>query len=92
MKVRFLKRAVRDLHQIEEYIRAESPSGAARVGARIRKRAEDLGQFPFQGTKSEHADLFQLYVARTPYILIYRVRNDEVHVITVVHASQRRRS
>lgn len=92
MKVRFLKRAIRDLNRIEAYIRAESPSGAKRIGARLRKRAQDLAQFPFQGTQSVRHDLYQLYVTRTPYILIYRVRDDEVQILTIVHASQRRRS
>jgi toxin ParE1/3/4 len=92
VKVRYLERAVNDLIKIEEHLRSESPRGAARIGSRIRKRADDLAQFPFQGTKSRRADLFQLYVAKTPYILIYRVKGEEVHIITIVHTSQRRRS
>jgi toxin ParE1/3/4 len=92
VKVRYLQRAVADLIRIEAHIRAESPRGAARVGARIRKRAGDLAQFPFQGTRSRRHGVFQLYVAKTPYILIYRLENDEVQIITVVHTSQRRRT
>lgn len=92
MRVRFTARALRDLNRINAYILSESPSGAARIGARIRKRANDLAQFPFQGTKSQRQDLFQLYVSQTPYMLIYRVRADEVQIVTIVHTSQRRRS
>lgn len=91
MRVRYLDQAVRDLIRIEAYLREHSPRGAARVGARIRKRANDLSQFPDQGTPSRRHGLRQLYVTKTPYILIYRVRDDEVHIITIVHASQRRR-
>lgn len=93
MRVRYLERAVADLTRIEAYLRSESPRGAARVGARIRKRAQDLAQFPFQGTRSrQRKNLYQLYVTKTPYILVYRVENDEVQIITIVHTSQRRRS
>ncbi len=90
MRVRFLKRAVQDLINIEAYTRKHSPNGAARIGARIKKRADDLGQFPEQGTPSDKAGVRQLYVAKTPYILIYRLKKDEVQVITVLHTSNRR--
>lgn len=90
MKVRFLKRAVQDLINIDAYTREHSPRGAARVGARIRKRADDLAQFPEQGTRSDKANVWQLYVAQTPYILIYRIEKNEVQIITILHASNRR--
>ena len=90
MKVRFLKRAVQALINIEAYTRQHSPRGAARVGARIQKRANDLAQFPEQGTQSEKAGVRQLYVSQTPYILIYRVKRDEVQIITILHTSNRR--
>lgn len=69
-KVRFLKRAIQDLIEIDEHTRAHSPRGAARVGARIRKRADDLARFPESGTLSEKTGLRQLYVAKAPYMLI----------------------
>lgn len=90
MRVRFLKRAVQDLINIEAYTREHSPRGAARVGERIRKRAYDLAQFPEQGTASEKAGVRQLYVAKTPYMRIYRIKRDEVQIITILHTSNRR--
>jgi toxin ParE1/3/4 len=90
VKVRFLKRAVQDLINIDNFTRKESPRGAARIGARIRKRADDLAQFPEQGTASDKVGVRQLYVAKTPYILVYRIKNDEVQIITILHASNRR--
>lgn len=90
MRVRFLKRAVQDLLNIETYTREHSPRGASRIGARLKKRAEDLAQFPEQGTESEKAGIRQVYVAQTPYILIYRIKGDEVQIITILHTSNRR--
>ena len=90
--VRFLKRAIQDLIEIDEHTRAHSPRGAARVGARIRKRADDLARFPESGTLSEKTGLRQLYVAKAPYMLIYRVRGNEVQIITILHTSRNRRS
>lgn len=90
MKVRFLKRAVQDLMEIEAYTRRHSPQGAARVGARIRKRAYDLAQFPEQGTESPKAGVRQIYVGKAPYMLIYRVQGEEVQILTILHTSRRR--
>ena len=92
MKVRFLARAAQDLARIAERTRTESPAGAARIGARLKKRADDLTLFPEQGTLSPRTGLREIYVTRTPYILIYRVAANQVQIITIVHAKQRRRS
>jgi len=89
-EVLFLKRAVQDLIDIEAYTRERSPQGAARIGARIRKRADDLAQFPEQGTESPKAGVRQLYVGRTPYMLIYRIFGAEVQILTILHTSRRR--
>lgn len=91
MKVRYTRRALRDLGRIEAHVRRESPKGAVRIGARIRKRIDDLQQFPKQAKQGEGSKLRMLVVTRTPYIVVYRVRL-EVEIIAIVHAAQRRRS
>jgi toxin ParE1/3/4 len=92
LKVRYLARALRDLRRIDEFVRRESPARARDTGERIEKRIADLALFPLQGTQSARRNLRQLYVTRTPYIVIYRVVRREVQIVTIVHASQQRRS
>lgn len=89
MKIRYTKRALRDLLAIETYIEQHSPKGAARIGARIRKRIDDLELFPEQGAPSEKQGVRLLVVTRTPYVVLYRVRKD-VEILTILHGFRRR--
>jgi addiction module RelE/StbE family toxin len=89
VKVRYTKRALRDLAAIDVYITQHSPKGAARIGARIRKRIDDLRESPEQGALSEKQGVRILVVARTPYVVLYRVRQ-EVEVLTILHGFRRR--
>jgi len=91
VRIRYTKRALNDLARIEAYTKKHSPGGAARIGARLRDRVDDLLQFPDQAPVGERRGLRQLFVSRTPYIVIYRVRTD-IEIVTIVHVSQRRRS
>ena len=92
MKVRFLELALADLHRIEDYLRERSKAGADRVAGRIRKRIADLAQFPDQGTASRRRrGARQIYVTKTPYIVVYRVTSEEVQILAVIHAKQRKR-
>jgi toxin ParE1/3/4 len=91
VKVRYTKRALRDLQAIEKYIRKHSPGGAARVGARIRQRIDDLALFPDQGAPSK-SGARMIVVTQTPYLAIYRVVAQEVQIVTIVHGMRARRS
>ena len=91
MRVRYTKRALGDLADIEAYLRKRSPQGAARIGARIRKRINDLAQFPRQSAQRPSSSVRILVVTRTPYLVIYRVTT-EVEIIAIIHSAQERRS
>lgn len=89
MRLRYTKRALGDLAGIEAYLRQHSPRGAARIGARVRKRIDDLIQFPQQSAQSD-SDARMLVVTRTPYIVIYRITR-EVEILAIIHSAQHRR-
>lgn len=56
---------------------------------RIEKRIADLETAPEVGVAD--GALRQLVIAHR-YIAIYRVRRDEVEIVTIVHSSRKRRS
>ncbi|MES1197473.1 MAG: type II toxin-antitoxin system RelE/ParE family toxin [Pseudomonadota bacterium] len=91
MKIRYTKRALRDLSHLELFLKAHSPRGASRVASRIRKRINDLELFPYQGSPAKQGRRM-LVVTQTPYLVIYRATDVEVQILTIIHASQRRRS
>ncbi len=84
--------ARRDFNAAVDFIRAESPKNAVRVGERILAAVSLLQSFPEIAPASrKHRDLRQLIVPRTPYLVIYGIHADHVEIRAVVHAAQRRR-
>ena len=90
MKIAYTKRALADLKRIQAYTKKHSPRGAARIGARIRKRIGDLLQFPDQGALLERGGRRMLVVTQTPYLVVYRVTAD-IEILAVLHSSQESR-
>jgi toxin ParE1/3/4 len=84
--------AKRDFTDAIAFIRSENPAGATRVGERILATIELLREFPDLAQVSrKHRGLRQLVVAKTPYLVIYRVEATHIEIRAVVHAQQRRR-
>lgn len=84
--------ARRDLDAAIDFIRAESPKGARRVGERILAAVSLLRDFPeLAPASTKHRDLRQLVVPRTPYLVIYRIHAGHIEIRAVIHAMRRRR-
>ena len=49
MKVRYRRRAQRDIENIHDYIEKHNPRAATEVAARIRYAADRLGMLPYMG-------------------------------------------
>jgi len=92
MRIVWGEGARRDFDSAIAYLRKQSPAGADRVGERILAAIALLEHFPELAPPSQlHRQLRQLAVARTPYLVIYRVGTEHVEVRAIVHAKQRRR-
>lgn len=89
MKIAFAARARRELVQIAAHIGVESPTGARRIVNRLLDRIGDLADLPLQGRPGRLAQTRELVVTRTPYIVIYRVGDNVVTVLSVRHTSRR---
>lgn len=84
--------AKRDFNAAIAFIRPESPAGATRVGERILAAVGLLSEFPELAPASrKHRGLRQLVVAKTPFLVIYRIESQRIEIRAVVHARQRRR-
>ncbi len=89
MRVRWTTPALRDLEAIGEYIERDNPAAAARVIAAIFHQTDDLAKFPHIGRPGRIPGTRELVVVDTPFIAPYRVRNKEVEILAVLHASRR---
>lgn len=73
------------------FLRANSPRGAERIGERILKCIALLERFPELAPVSRHRGLRQLVVPSTPYLVVYRIADDQIEIRAVIHVKQRRR-
>ncbi len=88
MRVRWLRSALRDLELQIDYIAADDPQAAARASERVRGATERLADFPEMGRAGRVPSTRELVVARTPWIVVYRVATS-VEILRVIHSSQR---
>ena len=82
--------AVAQLDDIAAYIAQDSPRNAARTVQRIVAAAEGLRRFPFHGRvvpEFERDDLREVFWRK--YRIIYRVAEEDVRIIAVIHGARR---
>lgn len=90
MRVLITPGARRRLREIETYVAKEaSPRIARDLITRILRHTQLLEHPPLLGkpmTGYPNADVRELY--ERPYRVIYRVRNDQIEILTVMHYRQ----
>ena len=89
MRVRWLTRALRNLHAEAEYIARDKPLAAARVVQAIFDAVDRLQDFPAMGRPGRVAGTRELVIPGTPYIIPYRVRREEIEILRVFHAARK---
>jgi toxin ParE1/3/4 len=81
-------RAKRHLDKIRVYIQQYNPGVAAAMAEQIVKSVGAISSFPQIGKAGRYPDTRELAVAGTPYIIVYRVKDDVVVVLAVLHGAQ----
>jgi toxin ParE1/3/4 len=89
MIVVWLPRALRRVEQAVRYIEHDKPVAAEEIARRIFECAQRLARFPEMGRAGRLPDTRELVVPNTPFILVYRVREDRVEILTLLHGSRR---
>lgn len=89
MKVRWTKAALSHLTAIYEYIRLDSPHYAIRVVDKITTKSQLLIDFPQSGSLvPEYKDQDIRQVFEWPYRIIYRIAENEVQVLAILHGAR----
>jgi toxin ParE1/3/4 len=89
VRVRWLKRALKNLDEEAEYIARDNPQAAARIVERIATSVDRLATHPASGRPGRVPGTRERVVTGTPYIVPYRVRNDTVEILRVFHAARK---
>jgi len=88
MNLRWTRPALRDLEEIGDYIARDNARAAAETVAEILNQTEMLADHPHLGRAGRVAGTRELVVARTPFIVPYRVVGDDIQILAVFHAAR----
>ena len=88
MRVRWSTSAADDLARIVTHIRGDNPSAAQRVAKTIYAAVAQLRRFPYLGRLGSVENTRELVFPPWPYIAVYEIVEDQVHVLRIRHSSQ----
>jgi toxin ParE1/3/4 len=89
MRVRWLRKAPRNLDDDATYIAADDTAAARLAVKRVLDAASNLAEQPGLGRPGRVPGTRELIVAKTRYIVPYRVRGETVEILRVFHTSRR---
>jgi toxin ParE1/3/4 len=81
--------AKQDVAALFEYVAEDNPDAANRILDRIADSVEQLLSHPSMGRPGRVPGTRELIVARTPYIVPYRVTGREIEILRVYHSARR---
>jgi toxin ParE1/3/4 len=87
-KVRYTRRACRDLLEIWEWIAADSPSTADRVYDAIEKRCGSLRQHPKLGRPRPEIEEGVRSLVIERWLAFYRIVEDGVQVVRIIDGAR----
>ncbi|MEM9839497.1 MAG: type II toxin-antitoxin system RelE/ParE family toxin [Pseudomonadota bacterium] len=88
MKYRLTARAARDLRNIADFLDEQNPAAAARVLARLERTLELIATAPTIGRVSARPGTREFPVGRFPFLVVYRIEEAQVSVLTIFHTSR----
>lgn len=88
MLVKWSKSALADYKAIIQYIQADDPPTADSIARRIWDATKTLESFPYAGRSGKRHGTRELIVPKLPYIVIYRVEDEFVHVLRLFDSRQ----
>ena len=89
MKVIWFKKAILDLRSVHDYIAQENPQAAQQIVKKISHKINLLSEQPNIGRPGRVPNTKELVVDKTPFILPYRVRDNRIEILRILHTSRR---
>lgn len=89
MRIRWLRTALLNLDEEAAYIAADDPAAARLVVSRVLEAVAQLADQPGLGKPGRVPNTRELVVAKTRYVVPYRVKRDAIEILRVFHTSRR---
>lgn len=89
MKVHWTQTALSHLLTIYEYVAQNSSVYAQRMVDRLTRRSEQIAMFPYSGRvvpEYKAPDIREVF--EKSYRIIYRIKEDQIDVLAVIHSAQ----
>lgn len=89
MKIHWTDSAIEHLVNIYEYIALNSPTYAKQMVDKITRRSEQIAEQPLSGRKVPEYDAENIReLIERPYRIIYRIKQDQIDVLAVIHGAR----
>jgi toxin ParE1/3/4 len=89
VKLRWTLPAVEQLREIFETIADDNPAAAVKMVKRIRLSIRQVTRMSYTGRMGRVGGTREVIVPGTSYIVAYRVLEDAIHVLAVLHGAQK---
>jgi toxin ParE1/3/4 len=89
LRIIWTERALIHIDAIGAYLDECNSAARVRILGAIGKWVERLALHPFSGRVGRAPRTRELVVPRTPYVVAYRVRGENVEILAVIHGAQR---
>jgi toxin ParE1/3/4 len=90
MRVQWSAPALSDLQGISTYIEAAtSLQTANRITSAVYESVQSLKMLPNRGRPGRIRNTRELLVPKLPYVIVYRVSQDVVSIVRILHGAQR---
>jgi addiction module RelE/StbE family toxin len=76
------------LEGIRDYLAEHHPSFAQSTIRKLYNAARSLKQFPHRGRIGQKEGTRELIIAPLPYVIVYRVDSNIVHILRLMHTSE----
>ena len=89
MRIRWFKDALLYLIELRKYIENDNAHAAQDVARSILSHVEQLAEHPAMGRTGRVEGTRELVISGLPYIIPYRVKNNTIEILRVLHAARK---
>jgi toxin ParE1/3/4 len=89
MEPDWAEEAAADLEDITDYLFQNAPERAAELVRGIYNAPAALLTFPYRGRAGKKEGTRELVLSPLPYVVIYQVTGEVVHVVRILHGAQK---
>ncbi|MEX1129595.1 MAG: type II toxin-antitoxin system RelE/ParE family toxin [Vicinamibacterales bacterium] len=89
MQLRWTREAADDLEHIADYLLTHTPDRANELVRTVYDAPSALLTFPNRGRPGKKEGTRELVLTRLPYIVVYKVADDVIFVVRILHGAQK---